>query len=122
MLSALMIVPRSTAASSSASTDLPLAVGPAIRMTGDKAGSPRSPRLLRYARNDSKKTPSLRGAKRRSNLGVPLGRRGGFELSLVMTVIAGPGAESVLPSLVDRLAASLPLAGAPDWLAPGMAC
>jgi phosphoserine phosphatase len=48
--------------------------------------------------------------------------RGGSALNLVMTVIAGPGAAGVLPGLVTRLAASLPLAGIPDWLAPGMAC
>ncbi len=39
-----------------------------------------------------------------------------------MTVIAGPGAARALPDLVAALAASLPLAGAPDWLAPGVAC
>jgi phosphoserine phosphatase len=43
-------------------------------------------------------------------------------MSLVMTLIAGPGAAGVLPDLVEGLAASLPLAGAPDWLAPGTAC
>ena len=39
-----------------------------------------------------------------------------------MTVIAGPGAGDALPGLVAALAAALPLAGAPDWLAPGTAC
>ena len=39
-----------------------------------------------------------------------------------MTVIAGPGAAGVLPDLVAALATALPLAGAPDWLAPGAAC
>src|SRR5712691_5301264 len=39
-----------------------------------------------------------------------------------MTVIAGPGATGALSDVVAALAASLPLAGAPDWLAPGMAC
>jgi hypothetical protein len=43
-------------------------------------------------------------------------------MNLVMTVIAGPGAAGGLADLVAALAASLPLAGAPDWLAPGMAC
>jgi len=43
-------------------------------------------------------------------------------MSLVMTVIAGPGAAGALPELVAALAAALPLAGAPDWLAPGAAC
>jgi phosphoserine phosphatase len=43
-------------------------------------------------------------------------------LNLVMTVIAGPGAAGGLADLVAALAASLPLAGAPDWLAPGTAC
>ncbi len=33
-----------------------------------------------------------------------------------------PGAARTLPDLVAALCASLPLAGAPDWLAPGMAC
>lgn len=28
----------------------------------------------------------------------------------------------MLPGIVDRLAGALPLAGAPDWLAPGLAC
>jgi phosphoserine phosphatase len=39
-----------------------------------------------------------------------------------MTVITGPGAGGALPDLVAALAASLPLAGAPDWLASDMAC
>jgi phosphoserine phosphatase len=43
-------------------------------------------------------------------------------LDLVMTVIAGPGGRQGLPDLVAALAAALPLAGAPDWLAPGAAC
>jgi len=43
-------------------------------------------------------------------------------MNLVMTVIAGPGAAGGLADLVAALAASLPLAGAPDWLAPSMAC
>jgi phosphoserine phosphatase len=43
-------------------------------------------------------------------------------VNLVMTVIAGRGAERVLPDLVAALAPALPLAGAPDWLAPGSAC
>ena len=43
-------------------------------------------------------------------------------MNLVMTVIAGPGAAGGLADLVAALATSLPLAGAPDWLAPGMAC
>ena len=45
-------------------------------------------------------------------------------MTLVMTVIAGPGSDagSVLPGLTVALAAALPLANAPDWLAPGTAC
>jgi phosphoserine phosphatase len=43
-------------------------------------------------------------------------------VNLVMTVIAGPGAGAALPGLVGALATALPLAGAPDWLAPGAAC
>jgi len=43
-------------------------------------------------------------------------------MNLVMTVIAGPGAAGGLADLVAALAASLPLAGAPDWLSPSMAC
>ena len=43
-------------------------------------------------------------------------------MNLVMTLIAGPGAGRTLPDLVAGLAASLPLAGMPEWLAPGMAC
>jgi phosphoserine phosphatase len=43
-------------------------------------------------------------------------------VSLVMTLIAGPGAAAMLPDPVAALAATLPLAGAPDWLAPGAAC
>jgi phosphoserine phosphatase len=39
-----------------------------------------------------------------------------------MTLIAGPSAGDALPGLVAALAAALPLAGAPDWLAPGAAC
>jgi phosphoserine phosphatase len=47
---------------------------------------------------------------------------GGFVVSLVMTLIAGPGALATLPDLVAALAATLPLSGAPAWLAPGAAC
>jgi phosphoserine phosphatase len=43
-------------------------------------------------------------------------------VNLVMTVIAGPGGSGALPELVAALAAALPLAGAPDWLAPDTAC
>jgi phosphoserine phosphatase len=43
-------------------------------------------------------------------------------MSLVMTVIAGPRAGGALPGLVAALAASLPLAGSPDWLAPATVC
>src|SRR6266536_2066673 len=43
-------------------------------------------------------------------------------MDLIMTVIAGPGAGRDLPDLVAALGAALPLAGAPDWLAPGTAC
>jgi phosphoserine phosphatase len=39
-----------------------------------------------------------------------------------MTVIAGPGGASTLSDLVAALGATLPLAGAADWLAPGIAC
>jgi len=39
-----------------------------------------------------------------------------------MTLIAGPGAGATLPGLVTALAATLPLAAVPDWLAPGAAC
>ena len=38
-----------------------------------------------------------------------------------MTLTAGPG-EDRLPDLVHRLAARLPLSGAPDWLSSGGAC
>jgi phosphoserine phosphatase len=47
---------------------------------------------------------------------------GGFVVSLVMTLIAGSDALATLPDLVAALAATLPLSGAPDWLAPGTAC
>ena len=43
-------------------------------------------------------------------------------MGLVMTVIAGPGAAQALPDLVAALGAALPLAGAADWLGPGIAC
>src|SRR5207302_6925764 len=35
---------------------------------------------------------------------------------------AGPGSAVALPDLATALGAVLPLAGAPDWLAPGTAC
>jgi hypothetical protein len=38
---------------------------------GGQAACPCSSRLLRFARNDAEKWPSLRGAQRRSNLGAP---------------------------------------------------
>jgi phosphoserine phosphatase len=40
--------------------------------------------------------------------------------SEVLTLIAGPGAERVLPGIAARLARELN--AAPDWLAPGQAC
>jgi phosphoserine phosphatase len=40
------------------------------------------------------------------------------ELDLVVTVLAGAGAEGELPAIVAALALALPLAGGPDWLAP----
>jgi phosphoserine phosphatase len=43
-------------------------------------------------------------------------------VTLVMTVIAGPGAAGALPDLVAGFAAALPLAGGPDWLVPDLAC
>ena len=43
-------------------------------------------------------------------------------MSLLLTLIAGPGAAGALTELVAALASGLPLAGPPDWLAPGAAC
>ena len=43
-------------------------------------------------------------------------------MDLVLTVIAGPIAAPTLPELVAGLAATLPLTGEPDWLAPETAC
>jgi phosphoserine phosphatase len=40
----------------------------------------------------------------------------------VMTLVGGPGAASALAGLLPRLIGTLPLAGAPDWLALGVAC
>jgi phosphoserine phosphatase len=42
--------------------------------------------------------------------------------ALVMTVIAGPGAEAQLADCIAAIAAALPLRAAPDWLAAGRAC
>jgi len=42
--------------------------------------------------------------------------------ALVMTVIAGPGAEAQLADCADAIAAALALRAAPDWLAGGRAC
>jgi len=39
-----------------------------------------------------------------------------------MTVIAGPGAGTVLADVIAELRTALPLSGSPDWLAPGAAC
>src|SRR5205823_3062203 len=46
----------------------------------------------------------------------------GRAVTFVMTLIAGPAGGEALPGIVAALAAALPLAGAPDWLAPGLAC
>ncbi len=43
-------------------------------------------------------------------------------MSLVLTVITGPGAGSILPDIIATISARLSIAGKPDWLAPGMAC
>jgi phosphoserine phosphatase len=42
--------------------------------------------------------------------------------ALVMTMIAGPGAEARIADCVAAIAAALPLRTAPDWLAAGRAC
>ena len=42
-------------------------------------------------------------------------------MSLIMTVIAGPGTGTILADVISDLRIALPLAGAPDWLAPGAA-
>jgi phosphoserine phosphatase len=39
-----------------------------------------------------------------------------------MTLIAGPGTGTILADVISDLRIALPLAGAPDWLAPGSAC
>ena len=41
---------------------------------------------------------------------------------LVLTLIAGPGNARDLPDVVAALFRALPVASAPDWLAPGVAC
>lgn len=41
---------------------------------------------------------------------------------MVLTLIAGPGARRALPDIAAALVPALPLAGPPDWLAPGIAC
>ena len=41
---------------------------------------------------------------------------------MVLTLIAVPGATGALPDIVAALVPALPLAGSPDWLAPGIAC
>jgi len=43
-------------------------------------------------------------------------------VNLVLTLIAGPGASKILHDAVGTLGTVLPLAGAPDWLAPDIAC
>jgi phosphoserine phosphatase len=48
-------------------------------------------------------------------------QRKGVAVSLVLTLIAGPG-ETALPRIAAALAAALPLAAPPDWLAPDVAC
>jgi phosphoserine phosphatase len=42
--------------------------------------------------------------------------------ALVMTVIAGPGAETRVADCVAAIAAALPVRATPDWLATGRAC
>jgi hypothetical protein len=64
-----MMVPPSAAANSTANADLPLAVGPAIRMTGARTVFPHASSFLSSARNDGENGPSLRGAPRPCNLG-----------------------------------------------------
>jgi phosphoserine phosphatase len=60
----------------------------------------------------------LREVQRRRNLDDAEAIR----LSHVMTLIAGPGVAPALPGLLARLVEALPLADAPAWLAPGIAC
>ena len=43
-------------------------------------------------------------------------------VTLVATLIAGPGGEETLRQVTAQLAAKLSLTGSPDWLAPGLAC
>ena len=42
-------------------------------------------------------------------------------MNAVLTLVAGPD-ETALPDVVAALGRALPRAGAPDWLAPGVAC
>jgi phosphoserine phosphatase len=43
-------------------------------------------------------------------------------VSLVMTLIAGPGAERQVAAAAAAIAAAVPIRGMADWLAPGRAC
>src|SRR5439155_27346513 len=121
-----MIVPSTAAANSSASVDLPLAVGPAIRMTGVWAPSPvltsarpsrRALRGLLRMRSfldaikkslphAEERAPDLLGYGRVSKHADADPTRGsedrgavkrGVGVDLVMTVIAGPGGAGALP-------------------------
>jgi len=46
----------------------------------------------------------------------------GHIVSLVTTLIAGPGAAAALSTIVGATTAALKLTRAPDWLAPGIVC
>src|SRR5439155_17018342 len=92
-----MIVPPNASASSTASVDFPLAVGPAMTRTGGRAGA--SPLVTR---------PLVTS---------PSGEVGGRSMTMVLTLIAGACARQTFPYLADAVAGAIGTSGKPSWLA-----
>src|SRR5215469_173768 len=93
-----MTAPPKASASSSASADLPLAVGPAMTRTDAASGCAGSLVVRAWS-------------------GV-----GRLLMAMVLTLIAGARGRSSLPSLARAIAATLGIGSEPNWLAPGEAC
>src|SRR5438128_1797539 len=92
-----MIVPPDASASSSASADLPLAVGPAMTRTGGT------------------RTEGCAGAS--PLVTGPSGEVGGRAMTMVLTLIAGIRARQTFRSLADTVAGTIGTSGEPTWLA-----
>src|SRR6266849_417184 len=119
MLSALITVPRNSSAIASASPDLPLAVGPPMRMRGGLMPSVLTQRRLPFA--------ALAFAALAFAAGLADNRRVDAVLTLIAAdELARPDMarrlDDAVAALRDRLHALGADVGRAEWLSPGRAC